>query len=851
LRLRTNMVVSHLRQLALCLLLVCTLAVGSAEEECEEMTNLAVVIEAPEPGEESSVDQDITTFMATLEEAFEGCLKYRLWVAKGAEVLEVPKQFMTGMWFKNQMADPAINQLASKKTLGEILDGFYTTLGVWKDAAPDHESRRIVVIATSKGLKEVHLKDSASSLMEESAPVIAVGVGDGRGENLARISFDTNRVVRAEAWSDLGDPESKAFSSLVDLINDPDYITLEHAHDLHAAPKIAVAVPVSKRCTKPVLDIAFVIDSSGSMKLDYQDELFFVQKIAQRFGLSEDGHHAGAVVFSDKGYIDLHIKLDEFYDTDAFNAKIRKARMFGYRTRIDEAFRTVEEQLFVTSGGVRDGVRKVIFLITDGRQNPEKDLRTGEIFDPVKASQRMYDKGIQIFAVGIGRRIVKEQLNAITRTDGSAVYYADDIEELIKQEFVDSLSAEVCVALQPPKAGNLAPATCEGGGCGGCCGNVYINIFQEGSGSAYVLQGMQVGKDMSADSLTGTHISGLKSVNGKDYSTAQIMEVISKALPNDPGLSAALEKFLGKSKRRRRSVDEPVIDAVRQTFVKAFIEGNCGMFVALLQKHGLVMKIDHHVNELKNNVTVFCPVNSAAEKINDMSPSVVEILKRHVSLNNDGFVYRNMDGEDLQMMPSSSGMVKVENAYVRKTFAIGNMKVITIDRPIKHQEITVQKFLKTNKNTRIMGELMARHNWINPIVSKQVSKVCFTSDICVNVAGSLKQRIQNVLNTNKYTLILPTDNMFTKMVQRPFLKKMFNDRKLFEKFVSSHMFIGNVNVEAPVPEILQPISENQPISLLQKDVLGQLTMLSSHHRAAYKVVKTAHVKEGTVLVVQD
>ena len=52
---------------------------------------------------------------------------------------------------------------------------------------------------------------------------------------------------------------------------------------------------------------------------------------------------------------------------------------------------------FFYSSGERDGVSKIVFLITDGNQNP-KQSRDGKVqYDPVVASQPMVDRGMSEF----------------------------------------------------------------------------------------------------------------------------------------------------------------------------------------------------------------------------------------------------------------------------------------------------------------------------------------------------------------------------------------------------------------------------------------------------------------------
>ena len=46
------------------------------------------------------------------------------------------------------------------------------------------------------------------------------------------------------------------------------------------------------------MDIGFILDSSGSLKSEYQKEKDFVKALAEKFELGEDQSHAGVIAFS-------------------------------------------------------------------------------------------------------------------------------------------------------------------------------------------------------------------------------------------------------------------------------------------------------------------------------------------------------------------------------------------------------------------------------------------------------------------------------------------------------------------------------------------------------------------------
>lgn len=101
---------------------------------------------------------------------------------------------------------------------------------------------------------------------------------------------------------------------------------------------------------------------------------------------------------------------------------------------------------------MRENVPKVIFLITDGSQNPTED-RDGNPYDPIAASQPLIDRGIQIFSIGVGNRsdnIDFKELVKIARNE-EQVKIATTAAELASEQFVRDLAAITCKVVRKLK----------------------------------------------------------------------------------------------------------------------------------------------------------------------------------------------------------------------------------------------------------------------------------------------------------------------------------------------------------------------------------------------------------------
>lgn len=90
---------------------------------------------------------------------------------------------------------------------------------------------------------------------------------------------------------------------------------------------------------------------------------------------------------------------------------------------------------------MREDSTKVIFLITDGVQNPKEE--GGKVLDPVVSSQNLYDQGYLIFAIGVGEKIDRAELEAITR-DPERVFIAKHPNELAGTSFVEEIVNQSC-----------------------------------------------------------------------------------------------------------------------------------------------------------------------------------------------------------------------------------------------------------------------------------------------------------------------------------------------------------------------------------------------------------------------
>lgn len=98
-------------------------------------------------------------------------------------------------------------------------------------------------------------------------------------------------------------------------------------------------------------------------------------------------------------------------------------------------------QCYDLSLGMRDDVPKVAFLLTDGTQNPKQYGR--KVYDPVVSAKKLLDRGINIFAIGVGAQANSEELEIIAG-DPNRVHMAEKATDLPAESFIRTIAEKTC-----------------------------------------------------------------------------------------------------------------------------------------------------------------------------------------------------------------------------------------------------------------------------------------------------------------------------------------------------------------------------------------------------------------------
>ena len=191
----------------------------------------------------------------------------------------------------------------------------------------------------------------------------------------------------------------------------------------------------SPKC-QTTADVGFMLDSSGSLRKNYAKKKDFLKAVATKIGVSSTGPRLGVVTFS--YFSELSIKLSDHSNISSFKNAVDNILLMGSKTRIGQALRLAQEELFSFSNGGRAGIPKLLILLTDGRQKQDAGAsQRGDIADELRAD------GINILAVGIGQGVNKTELREIAGNLQS-VYISDN--KIIGPDFISVIANTICEA---------------------------------------------------------------------------------------------------------------------------------------------------------------------------------------------------------------------------------------------------------------------------------------------------------------------------------------------------------------------------------------------------------------------
>ncbi|VDO34217.1 unnamed protein product [Haemonchus placei] len=172
----------------------------------------------------------------------------------------------------------------------------------------------------------------------------------------------------------------------------------------------------------PALDLIFILDSSGSLRDQFQDEIDVIRRIIRHVTIGDTATRVMLVQFS--GTQHLEFSFNKFTTRDELLAALGVLRHVSGITRIGGAFEFTLETLKDPSNGMRDAnVPKILYLLSDGRTHDyPKDW---EMANAVRRSI----PNIDIWAYGTGNYVAMPALLNYTQ-DASRIITNANLNKL-------------------------------------------------------------------------------------------------------------------------------------------------------------------------------------------------------------------------------------------------------------------------------------------------------------------------------------------------------------------------------------------------------------------------------------
>uniref|UniRef100_A0A1I7TB33 von Willebrand factor type A domain protein n=1 Tax=Caenorhabditis tropicalis TaxID=1561998 RepID=A0A1I7TB33_9PELO len=205
------------------------------------------------------------------------------------------------------------------------------------------------------------------------------------------------------------------------------------------APPEIVHTPVSTkpRCKvfAPPLDLIFILDSSGSLRDKFQDEIDIIRRILKHVTIGKSATRVMLIQFS--GTQHLEFNFEKFTDREELLAALDVLRHVSGITRIGGAFEFALQQLKAPGSGLRDGtVPKIVYLLSDGRTHDyPKDWQMSDVL-------RREIPNIDIWAYGTGDYVAMAALANYTQSEQKIV--TNQNLQKLEPQFEKYHGTEIC-----------------------------------------------------------------------------------------------------------------------------------------------------------------------------------------------------------------------------------------------------------------------------------------------------------------------------------------------------------------------------------------------------------------------
>uniref|UniRef100_A0A8B9NQY9 VWFA domain-containing protein n=1 Tax=Apteryx owenii TaxID=8824 RepID=A0A8B9NQY9_APTOW len=192
-----------------------------------------------------------------------------------------------------------------------------------------------------------------------------------------------------------------------------------------------------RSCTEGPVDLVFVIDGSKSLgENNFEIVKQFVSGILDSLEISPKAARVGLLQYSTE--VRTEFTLRQFSSAKDMKKAVSQMKYMGRGSMTGLALRQMFERSFTEREGARPfsaKVPRVSIVFTDGRAQDEVS----------EWATRAKQKGIIIYAVGIGKAIEEELLEIASEPSHKHLFYAEDFTAM--EEISEKLRVQICEAI--------------------------------------------------------------------------------------------------------------------------------------------------------------------------------------------------------------------------------------------------------------------------------------------------------------------------------------------------------------------------------------------------------------------
>ncbi|NXV68680.1 MATN2 protein, partial [Molothrus ater] len=193
-----------------------------------------------------------------------------------------------------------------------------------------------------------------------------------------------------------------------------------------------------RRCTEGPIDLVFVIDGSKSLGEDnFEIVKQFVSGVLDTLEISPKAARVGLLQYSTE--VRTEFTLKQFSSAKDMKKAVSQMKYMGRGSMTGLALRQMSERSFTETEGARPfsaNVPRISIVFTDGRAQDEVS----------EWATRAKQRGIIIYAIGIGKAIEEELLEIASEPSYKHLFYAEDFTAL--EDISEELRAQICEALR-------------------------------------------------------------------------------------------------------------------------------------------------------------------------------------------------------------------------------------------------------------------------------------------------------------------------------------------------------------------------------------------------------------------